>query len=88
MDIILVHGAYHNEKCWEKLKPYIEKLGHKVHTITLSGHNFVSEKNISKSGYKINIKEHAKEICNCAENIGRSCVLLGHSMGGLGIYNV
>jgi pimeloyl-ACP methyl ester carboxylesterase len=35
---ILIHGSWHGAWCWYKIKPRLEKLGHRVFTPDLPGH--------------------------------------------------
>lgn len=77
-NILLVHGAAHDENCWHDLAPELEALKLKVHTLTLRGHGANK-----KNAYRISMNSYAKDVCNKAREIGEPCVLVGHSMGGM-----
>ncbi|MBR9909272.1 MAG: alpha/beta hydrolase [Gammaproteobacteria bacterium] len=77
-NILLVHGAAHDENCWNELVPQLEKLKLKVHTLTLRGHGANR-----KNAYRVSMNSYAKDVCNKAQKIGKPCVLVGHSMGGM-----
>lgn len=36
-DFLLVHGAWHGAWCWQKLTPILQRAGHRVHAVTLTG---------------------------------------------------
>lgn len=78
MNILLVHGAFHNEKCWKKLIPALTQKGYDVHTLTLLGND-----SQSISGYKITQHQQAKQVCELAEKLGGKTILVGHSVGGI-----
>jgi len=77
MPLLLVHGAGHDENCWNALLPELKKYGLETHTLTLRGHG--SNK---KNAYTVSMKTYAEDVCNKALEIGKPCVLVGHSMGG------
>jgi pimeloyl-ACP methyl ester carboxylesterase len=78
MHILMVHGAAHDENCWNELTPYLIAHGFRVHTLTLRGHG-----RSQYSGYRISMSIYAEDVCHEAELIGEPCVLMGHSMGGM-----
>lgn len=71
MDIALVHGSYHGSWCWDRLRPELERLGHRVITMDLP----ISEPGLGASGY-------ATTVVDALEG-STAPLLVGHSMAGL-----
>jgi len=76
MHILLVHGAFHDQRCWRHLRPHLER-HFDVHTVTLRGH---SDRRVNP--YRVRMTDYTQDVCDAAAEIGQRCVLLGHSMGG------
>ncbi len=77
---LLIHGAWHDERCWELLVPELAARGHAVHTLTLPGHW-----DRSLPSYQISLRRYGEAICETAQQIGEPVALVGHSMGGMAI---
>lgn len=77
---LLIHGAWHDERCWELLVPQLAARGHAVHTLTLPGHW-----NRPLPSYQISLRRYGEAICASARQIGEPVTLVGHSMGGMAI---
>jgi len=77
---LLIHGAWHDERCWELLVPELAARGHAVHTLTLPGHW-----NRALPSYQISLRRYGHAICAAARQIGEPVTLVGHSMGGMAI---
>ncbi len=77
---LLIHGAWHDERCWELLVPQLAARGHAVHTLTLPGHW-----NRPLPSYQVSLGKYGEAICNAAGQIGEPVTLVGHSMGGMAI---
>lgn len=75
---LLVHGAWHDERCWELLVPELRAYGHSVHTLTLPGHW-----DRPLGPYRVSLKRYGRAVCDAAEQIGEPLILVGHSMGGM-----
>lgn len=76
-NILLVHGAFHDERCWQKLIPHLSSKGFHVHTLTLRGHG--------ASGfnpYRVSMSSYAQDVCSKLLAIGEPGIVVGHSMGG------
>ncbi len=77
---LLIHGAWHDERCWELLVPHLAARGHAVHTITLPGHW-----NRDLPTHRVSLRRYGEAICEAARQIGEPVTLVGHSMGGMAI---
>jgi pimeloyl-ACP methyl ester carboxylesterase len=77
---LLIHGAWHDERCWDLLVPELAARGHAVHTLTLPGHW-----NRALPSFQISQKRYGDAICQAAAQIGEPVTLVGHSMGGMAI---
>ena len=75
---LLVHGAWHDERCWDRLTPHLADTGHHVHTLTLPGHWHKS-----RFSYQISLRSYAQAVCDAAAQIAEPVILVGHSMGGM-----
>jgi len=75
---LLVHGAWHDERCWERVAPKLMQLGHAVHTLTLPGHWHKTQ-----SPFSTSLKQYSREVCQAAEQINEPLILVGHSMSGM-----
>lgn len=71
MDIALVHGSYHGQWCWDRLKPELERLGHRVITMDLP----ISDPALGANDYA--------DAIEAALGPGGEPVIVGHSMAGL-----
>lgn len=71
MDIALVHGSYHGAWCWERLRPHLERLGHRVTTMDLP----ISDPTLGAADYADTVE--------AALEPGSEPLLVGHSMAGL-----
>jgi pimeloyl-ACP methyl ester carboxylesterase len=71
MDIALVHGSYHGAWCWDFLTPDLERLGHRVITMTLP----ISDPSLGAADYAKTVDD--------ALDPDSEVMLVGHSMSGL-----
>jgi pimeloyl-ACP methyl ester carboxylesterase len=71
MDIALVHGSYHGAWCWDRLRPELEALGHRVITMDLP----ISQPGLGASDYA--------EVIVDALRSSDAPVVVGHSMSGV-----
>lgn len=77
-NILLVHGAFHDERCWQKLQTHLANKEFRAHALTLRGHGATSF-----NPYRVSMSTYAQDVCNKIQSIGESCVVVGHSMGGV-----
>lgn len=80
---MLVHGAWHDARCWELLVPLLENLGHRVHTPDLPGHG-VNPADRARTS----LKTYSRYLTQLIDNIDNRVVLVGHSMSGMVISQV
>lgn len=78
--IILVHGAFHTGACWDLLVPHLTERGFDPVAITLGGHG-----QGGRPASQASLQTYAGDIIATAERIGHPSLLLGHSLGGMGI---
>jgi pimeloyl-ACP methyl ester carboxylesterase len=71
MDFMLVHGSYHGAWCWDRLRPELERLGHRVIAMDLP----ISDPTLGAADYA--------RVIEGALDPGSEPVLVGHSMAGL-----
>jgi pimeloyl-ACP methyl ester carboxylesterase len=77
-NILLVHGAFHDERCWNKLRPCLGEKGFRIHSLSLRGHGANRF-----NAYRVSMASYAQDVCAAAQAIGEPCVVVGHSMGGV-----
>ncbi len=82
-NLILIHGAWHNAKVWDKLMPYIDKK-HKVIAIEMPGRN----PSDTRTYRHINLETYVRTIEEVISSLDSPCYLLGHSLAGLSISQV
>jgi pimeloyl-ACP methyl ester carboxylesterase len=81
--IVLVHGAWHDSRCWELLTPYLTAAGHQVLTPDLPGHGR-STLPPQRATLKLYVQTLIEIIQGCSEPV----ILVGHSMAGMVITEV
>ena len=76
MRFVLVHGSWHDERCWKAVRGHLEAEGHEVHTLTLPG-------NGDRAKPSVTMAETAGAVADLIEGQDlRDVVLVGHSFGG------
>jgi len=85
MTFVLVHGTWHGGWVWRDVRNYLEDLGHRVFTPTLTGCG--ERVHLSQPG--IGLDTHIKDITNVIEfEELEDFILVGHSFTGLAITGV
>ena len=74
--ILLVHGAWHNSACWDKVSAILRARGRTVHTVDLPTVHAAG-----KAG--LNLYDDARAVRDAVEAAGRPVVVAGHSYGGV-----
>lgn len=77
---VLVHGAWHDGTCWDRVVPLLEARGHVVHAPTLTGHGETAD----RLGPEVNLTTHADDVVGLilGKDLSR-VVLVGHSYAGM-----
>lgn len=73
--VLLLHGAWHNGKCWGKVAELLEAKGFDVETLTLPGNGDNDSKDVSYNDY---VNYVAESINRQTENV----IVVGHSSAG------
>ncbi|MFD0586452.1 alpha/beta fold hydrolase [Paenibacillus sp. GCM10027627] len=75
---VLVHGACQGEWVWDRVKPELESLGHKVVTLDLPG----SGKDMTPP-QEVTLDLYVDKVVNAIKQQNEDVILVGHSMGGV-----
>lgn len=76
--IILVHGAFHNARCWDPLAAELRHRGHNVTAIDLPSHG-----NDPTPIESVTLASYADRVVAELKKSDEPAVLVGHSMGGM-----
>ncbi|MCO5984985.1 alpha/beta hydrolase [Actinoallomurus spadix] len=77
---VLVHGAWHSGRCWERVVPFLTPAGHRVLTPSLTGHGDKAH----LLGPEVGLDTHADDIVRLiTEEELTEVILVGHSYAGL-----
>lgn len=74
---LLVHGAWHDGRCWDHLASRLRSRGHDVVTPTLPGHG-----SDNLSPWSITMEKYATAINDIAAHLEEKPICVGHSMAG------
>jgi pimeloyl-ACP methyl ester carboxylesterase len=78
--ILFVHGYWHAAWCWEQFLTHFARHGYVSHALSLRGHG-------KSEGYEkirwIPLSAYVDDLAQVADQLERSPVLVGHSMGGM-----
>jgi pimeloyl-ACP methyl ester carboxylesterase len=78
--VVLVAGAWHGAWCWARVRPALERAGHAVVAVPLTG---VGERAHQLSP-EVTLVTHVEDVVTAVRDAGCSgAVLVGHSYGGL-----
>lgn len=75
---VLIHGSWHGGWCWDKLKPLLEKEGHRVIAPDLPGHG-----QDKTPVAEITLQRFVERVCEVLDAQSEPVILVGHSMGGV-----
>lgn len=77
---LLVHGAWHNGRCWERVVPRLEAAGHRVFAPSLTSYGDKAH----LLGPEVGLDTHVEDVVGLIieENLS-DVVLVGHSYAGL-----
>ncbi|WP_413104031.1 alpha/beta fold hydrolase [Streptomyces sp. Inha503] len=77
---LLVHGAWHSGRCWERVVPLLTAAGHRVLAPTLTGYGETAH----LAGPEVGLDTHVDDIVGLiTEEDLTDVVLVGHSYAGL-----
>ncbi|WP_026342562.1 alpha/beta hydrolase [Nocardia sp. BMG111209] len=77
---LLVHGAWHNGSCWQRVVPLLESAGHRVYAPSLTGYGDKAH----LLGPEVGLDTHVADIVELIEKEDLAdVVLVGHSYAGL-----
>ncbi|KAK9165296.1 hypothetical protein Scep_000487 [Stephania cephalantha] len=80
---VLVHGACHGAWCWYKVKPMLERAGHRVTTLDLAACG-INLKNLADVH---TLSEYSEPLIKFLDSLAEEeeVILVGHSLGGMNI---
>lgn len=82
---LLVHGAWHSGRCWERIVPLLESAGHHVFAPSLTGYGDKAH----LLGPEVGLDTHVEDVIGLIhEEDLTEVVLVGHSYAGLVISSV
>ncbi|GAA4673482.1 alpha/beta hydrolase [Streptomyces youssoufiensis] len=77
---LLVHGAWHSGRCWERVVPLLEAAGHRVLAPSLTGYGDRAH----LAGPEVGLDTHVDDVVDLIDEQGLAdVVLVGHSYAGL-----
>ncbi|MFD8565818.1 alpha/beta fold hydrolase [Streptomyces sp. NPDC057694] len=82
---LLVHGAWHSGRCWERVVPLLESAGHRVLAPSLTGYGDTSH----LLGPQVGLDTHVEDVLKLIHQEDLTdVVLVGHSYAGLVVTSV
>lgn len=73
--VLLIHGAWHNGRCWEQVSKILEENGHETIALTIPGNGPNDNKNVKYEDYV----NHVVEVINSQDG---KVIVVGHSSAG------
>jgi pimeloyl-ACP methyl ester carboxylesterase len=73
--ILLIHGAWHNEKCWDAVISLLAKEGYDAFALTLPGNEVDGDKNVTYDDY-------VNHVVNVINSEPEDVIVVGHSSAG------
>lgn len=78
--LLFVHGAWHGAWCWENFLPYFAEHGFEAHALSLRGHgNSEGQEGLR---WHSAVNGYVPDVEQVVNKLGRTPVIIGHSMGG------
>jgi len=82
---LLVHGAWHSGRCWDRVAPLLEAAGHRVYAPTLTGYGATAH----LAGPEVGLNTHVDDVAGLIREADLTdVVLVGHSYAGLVVSSV
>ncbi len=82
--VVLIHGGFHNKKCWGKVVDLLSENGENVVPVSVPGHTYDSVDELKD----LNIQKCVNGIISQIPDNGEKIVLVLHSMAGIFLYNL
>ncbi|MBC7781555.1 MAG: alpha/beta fold hydrolase [Proteobacteria bacterium] len=79
---ILIHGAWHDARIWDRVAPALRSAGHTVVTPNLPGNGFEPPADATPAA-AVTLARYADAIAPSIEGADAPVVLVGHSMAGI-----
>ena len=81
--LLLLHGACHGAWCWENWLAALPLRG--WHTFTMALRNHPGSHIFDRETYcrHTRVADYVEDVATITHHIGRPCVVIGHSMGGI-----
>lgn len=78
--LLFIHGAWHGAWCWENFLPYFAEHGYEAHALSLRGHG----NSDGRDGIRwySGARDYVADVAKVVNGLGKTPVLIGHSMGG------
>jgi pimeloyl-ACP methyl ester carboxylesterase len=73
--VLLLHGAWHNGKCWDKAAAILQKNGYETEALTLPGNGENDSKNVS-------YKDYVEYVSGKILEQDQKVIVVGHSSAG------
>lgn len=84
--LLFVHGAFCGAWIWqEHFLPYFAERGWEAYAVSLSGHGGSGDRDALDS---YGMSDFVADVGEAMRRIGRPCVLVGHSMGGMVVQKI
>ncbi len=75
---VLIHGAWHDARCWQLLVPLLQAAGHEVLVPDLPGHG-----QSSLPPARSTLKAYIESVTTLVDACSAPVILVGHSMAGM-----
>ncbi|MEQ1753338.1 MAG: alpha/beta fold hydrolase [Micropepsaceae bacterium] len=79
--LLFIHGGFHGAWCWDEyLLPWFAERGWETHALSLRGHGESDGRGKIRSW---TLDDYTNDVETVLKQIGKPCVLIGHSLGGV-----
>lgn len=83
--LMLLHGAGHGAWCWEHWLKVLPGRGWACYALSLRNHPGSHPEDGETYRTRLKVSHYASDLRKVTEHLGRPCVVIGHSMGGITI---
>jgi pimeloyl-ACP methyl ester carboxylesterase len=81
--IVMIHGMFGADWCWENFKPYFQEKYYQCHTPTLRYHDIDPTDMPDPRLGTTSLSDYARDLEAYINNLDEKPIIMGHSMGGL-----